>query len=182
LLVAVEQGLVPGDVVEAEIARLAAAGMEFAPGSTEPGEEFARVIRTKAQPAGRFVAAALAAAIHYGRHAAELADADLRGVTLRPAASLSRAAREQIKFHHHSHAPRAAVAARTLTVGEAIAEARRCLACGGCLECDNCWKYCPDQAVLKPLEPGQPYRFRLEFCQGCSKCAEECPTGYIEMR
>ena len=88
-----------------------------------------------------------------------------------------------LRFDHHPASARVrADDGRTLTVDDAIAEARRCLACGGCLECDNCWKYCPDQAVIKPLERGQPYRFRLEFCQGCSKCAEECPTAYIEMR
>ena len=64
----------------------------------------------------------------------------------------------------------------------AIAEAQRCLSCGACFECDSCYKYCPDQAVLRPLAPGEPYRFKLEFCQGCNKCAEQCPSNYIEMR
>jgi formate dehydrogenase major subunit len=65
---------------------------------------------------------------------------------------------------------------------QVIAEAKRCMSCGLCFQCDNCWKYCQDQAVIKPFEKGQPYRFKLEFCQGCKKCAEECPCGYIEMR
>jgi Pyruvate/2-oxoacid:ferredoxin oxidoreductase delta subunit len=126
--------------------------------------------------------ASLAAAVHFGRHAAQLVDAEIRGVAIERLAAPPRATRDRIRFDHHPKAARARSDGRTLTVDEAIAEARRCLACGGCLECDNCWKFCPDQAVIKPLERGQPYRFRLEFCQGCSKCAEECPTGYIEMR
>ncbi len=69
-----------------------------------------------------------------------------------------------------------------LTREQAVTEAKRCLSCGLCFECDNCWKYCQDQAVVKPFEKGQPYRFKMEFCQGCKKCAEECPCGYIEMR
>jgi len=56
------------------------------------------------------------------------------------------------------------------------------LSCGLCYHCDNCWKYCQDQAVIKPFDKGQPYRFKLEFCQGCKKCAEECPCGYVEMK
>jgi Pyruvate/2-oxoacid:ferredoxin oxidoreductase delta subunit len=103
-------------------------------------------------------------------------------VTIARLAAPPRATLERIRLDHHPKAPRVQAVASGLTADEAIAEARRCLACGGCLECDNCWKYCPDQAVIKPLERGQPYRFRLEFCQGCRKCAEECPTGYIEMR
>lgn len=191
LLGAVEAGLLPADVLRAEIARIAALGVEFACGAVAPGPGWTRVIRTKGVPqdgtagtagARPFVAGALAAAIHFGRHAAELADAEMRGVAVERPAVPPVAGREQVKFEHHAHVPRVGADARTLTLEEAIAEARRCLACGGCLACDNCWKYCPDQAVLKPLEPGQPYRFRLEFCQGCSKCAEQCPTGCIEMR
>jgi Pyruvate/2-oxoacid:ferredoxin oxidoreductase delta subunit len=34
---------------------------------------------------------------------------------------------------------------------------------------------------VKPATPGEPYRFKMDFCQGCKKCAEECPCGYIEM-
>jgi Pyruvate/2-oxoacid:ferredoxin oxidoreductase delta subunit len=68
-----------------------------------------------------------------------------------------------------------------LTREECIAEAKRCMSCGMCFECDNCWKYCQEQGVIRPLERGQPYQFRLEFCVGCKKCAEECPCGYIEM-
>ena len=59
--------------------------------------------------------------------------------------------------------------------------AKRCMSCGLCFQCGNCWMYCQDNAVIKPASPGEPYRFKLEFCQGCKKCAEECPCGYIEM-
>jgi Pyruvate/2-oxoacid:ferredoxin oxidoreductase delta subunit len=178
---AIDGGRVPREIVEAEIARIAALGVRFECGVEATGEGFDRVVRTKIEGTGD-PAAGLAAAVHYGRHAAQLVDAELRGVAIHRLSTPPKATRERIRFDHHPKAPRARTDGRVLTVEEAIAEARRCLACGGCLECDNCWKYCPDQAVIKPLERGQPYRFRLEFCQGCSKCAEECPTGYIEMR
>jgi Pyruvate/2-oxoacid:ferredoxin oxidoreductase delta subunit len=69
----------------------------------------------------------------------------------------------------------------TFTDEEAVKEAKRCMSCGKCFDCGNCWMYCQDQAVIKPLEKGQDYTFKLEFCNGCKKCVENCPCGYIEM-
>jgi formate dehydrogenase major subunit len=69
----------------------------------------------------------------------------------------------------------------TLTTEQAIAEALRCMSCGSCFDCSNCWSFCQDGAVIKPLVAGEPYKFKMEFCNGCKKCAEQCPCGYIEM-
>ncbi len=63
-------------------------------------------------------------------------------------------------------------------------EAHRCLSCGDCLACDNCWTLCPDQSVLKTHEvatDGSNYVFDYGYCKGCGICAHECPTGYIRM-
>ena len=74
-----------------------------------------------------------------------------------------------------------------LTEENAIAEAKRCMSCGLCFDCGTCWSLCQDSAVVKPLERGGPtaggpdYKFKLDFCNGCKKCAENCPCGYIEM-
>ena len=59
-------------------------------------------------------------------------------------------------------------------------EAERCLSCGVCMACENCWHFCPDAAVLKQ-GPGGPYVVDLDFCKGCGICAAECPTGHIQM-
>jgi len=64
---------------------------------------------------------------------------------------------------------------------QAIAESKRCMSCGMCFDCGSCWSYCQDNAVIKPLIKGQPYAFKLDYCNGCKKCAENCPCGYIEM-
>jgi NADPH-dependent glutamate synthase beta subunit-like oxidoreductase len=69
----------------------------------------------------------------------------------------------------------------TLSQEDAIHEAKRCMSCGMCFDCGSCWSYCQDNAVIKPLIKGEPYKFKLEFCNGCKKCAENCPCGYIEM-
>ncbi len=63
----------------------------------------------------------------------------------------------------------------------ALYEARRCLSCGNCFSCDNCYGVCPDNAVLKPGPPGEPYAIDLDYCKGCGICATECPCGAIEM-
>jgi NADPH-dependent glutamate synthase beta subunit-like oxidoreductase len=62
----------------------------------------------------------------------------------------------------------------------ALLEARRCLSCGHCFECDNCYGMCPDNAVLK-LGPGHGFRIDLDYCKGCGICANECPCGAIAM-
>ena len=63
-------------------------------------------------------------------------------------------------------------------------EISRCMSCGLCFDCDNCWMYCSDGAVEKKAKDtprGTHYAFVLEKCQGCKKCAEACPCGYIDM-
>lgn len=70
----------------------------------------------------------------------------------------------------------------SLTQEEAIAETKRCMSCGKCFDCGTCWSFCQDNAIVKPLVKGQPYKIKMEFCKGCKKCGENCPCGYIEMR
>jgi NADPH-dependent glutamate synthase beta subunit-like oxidoreductase/Pyruvate/2-oxoacid:ferredoxin oxidoreductase delta subunit len=70
----------------------------------------------------------------------------------------------------------------TLTEEHVISEAMRCMSCGSCFDCGTCWSYCQDQAIVKPVSKYQPYKFKMEFCNGCKKCAEQCPCGYIEMK
>lgn len=67
-----------------------------------------------------------------------------------------------------------------LTAAEAEFEARRCLSCGNCFECDGCFGACPEDAVIK-LGKGNRYRFDYERCTGCATCYEQCPVHAIEM-
>ena len=69
----------------------------------------------------------------------------------------------------------------TYTAEEAIAEAKRCMSCGKCFDCGTCWSFCQDNAIVKPLTKGEPYKIKLDFCTGCKKCAEECPCCFIDM-
>jgi Pyruvate/2-oxoacid:ferredoxin oxidoreductase delta subunit len=176
----------PRAVLDAEVERILALGVTFAGASDPAAIEAAgatRLIRTKVYEDGAPVAlGGIAAAVHFGRHAAELLDAEIRGVAIQPTPPLPPVDKGKVVLDHYAREPRTEAGPETWTPRQAVHEAQRCLACGECFECDNCWKYCPDQAVIKPLAKGQPYRFKLEFCQGCNKCAEQCPTNYIEMR
>lgn len=89
----------------------------------------------------------------------------------------------------HAVRPRLETARRTtgfeevvqgLTADTALFEARRCLSCGSCFECDNCYGVCPDDAVIK-LGAGGKYEIDLDYCKGCGLCAAECPAGAIRM-
>lgn len=72
-----------------------------------------------------------------------------------------------------------------LSEEEAVAEAKRCMSCGMCFECDNCVIYCPQEAVkrtpAKDRTTGRYVYTDYARCIGCHICADVCPTGYIDM-
>jgi formate dehydrogenase beta subunit len=67
-----------------------------------------------------------------------------------------------------------------LSEADARHEAKRCLSCGNCFECDQCFAACPEQAILK-LGPGRGYDYNYDICTGCGVCFEQCPCHAIEM-
>ena len=67
-----------------------------------------------------------------------------------------------------------------LSEKEAVYEARRCLSCGNCFECDGCFGACPEDAIIK-LGPGKGYRYDFDRCTGCAVCFEQCPCHAIDM-
>ena len=66
-------------------------------------------------------------------------------------------------------------AGRPRAQSEAAYEARRCLSCGNCFECDQCYAACPEQAIAK-LEPGHGYRYLYDRCTGCAVCFDTVPA------
>ncbi len=63
---------------------------------------------------------------------------------------------------------------------QAIAEADRCMSCGVCNGCDNCYIVCPDVSVLRDARENGHYSIRTTYCKGCLVCVQECPTGCLE--
>jgi NADPH-dependent glutamate synthase beta subunit-like oxidoreductase len=72
-----------------------------------------------------------------------------------------------------------------LSEEDAIEEAKRCMSCGMCFECDNCVIYCPQDAVFKVKKDQSTHGRYVDTdyfkCIGCHICADVCPTGYIQM-
>jgi len=72
-----------------------------------------------------------------------------------------------------------------LSEAEAIDEAKRCMSCGMCFECDNCVIFCPQDAVFRVSKDkattGRYVDTDYAKCIGCHICADVCPTGYIKM-
>jgi formate dehydrogenase (NADP+) beta subunit len=67
-----------------------------------------------------------------------------------------------------------------LSEQQTVHEAKRCLSCGTCFECDQCFAACPEQAI-EQLGRGRRYRFLYDRCTGCAVCFETCPCHAIEM-
>jgi NADPH-dependent glutamate synthase beta subunit-like oxidoreductase len=69
--------------------------------------------------------------------------------------------------------------------GQAQAEAKRCMSCGMCFECDNCVVFCPQDAVFRVKRDssttGRYVDTDYNRCIGCHVCTDVCPTGYIQM-
>ncbi|MBI5900048.1 MAG: NAD(P)-binding protein [Rhodocyclales bacterium] len=72
-----------------------------------------------------------------------------------------------------------------LSEQQAVGEAKRCMSCGLCFECDNCVVYCPQTAVYKVKKAeamtGRYVATDYDKCIGCHICSDVCPTGYIQM-
>ncbi len=72
-----------------------------------------------------------------------------------------------------------------LTSEKVVEEAKRCMSCGMCFECDNCVIYCPQDAITKVKKDqhaiGRYVETDYAKCVGCHICKDVCPTGYIQM-
>jgi dissimilatory sulfite reductase flavoprotein subunit len=133
-------------------------------------------------------------AIGQGRFAAEAIDARLRGNELiKPdQPPIINADKVQLSWykdaprHDRKHIPAEQRGMDTeieqgLTEEEVLEESQRCMSCGMCMDCETCWMYCTNSAFER-LPKGEHYRVKLEVCNGCKKCAEACPCGFIDMK
>jgi NADPH-dependent glutamate synthase beta subunit-like oxidoreductase/Pyruvate/2-oxoacid:ferredoxin oxidoreductase delta subunit len=72
-----------------------------------------------------------------------------------------------------------------LTDAQVVDEAKRCMSCGLCFECDNCVVFCPQGAVSRVRKDSRTTGRYVETdyfkCVGCHICTDVCPTGFIQM-
>lgn len=120
-------------------------------------------------------------AIAQGRAVAETIAAHLEGraPAAQPASSTVIRA-DRVKVNWYPEIPRNQGGAAAMTEAEVLAEAARCMSCGMCMDCETCWMYCSKNCFVK-LPKGEHYKIRLDLCNGCGKCVESCPCGYIEI-
>jgi len=64
---------------------------------------------------------------------------------------------------------------------EAVQEAGRCMSCGVCRMCANCYLFCPDGVVQLDTETGR-YAIDYDYCKGCGVCQNECQCGVLVMK
>ena len=108
---------------------------------------------------------------------------------------------EELFLGHFQFTPRLQRKVTTLTADQAlgnfeerlgalnepdtVAEAKRCMSCGLCFECDNCVVFCPQTAVFRVKKDdatiGRYVDTDYTKCIGCHICSDVCPTGYIQM-
>jgi len=135
--------------------------------------------------------------IGQGRKAAEAIHATLRGEELPAPDSRPPIGPERIKMEFYQpkeRAERQVLSAEErlahpfdevdlgISREQALEEATRCFSCGLCFDCENCWMYCQNSCFKKVQSPsvGKYVEIHLETCDGCKKCWEECPCGYID--
>mgnify|MGYP005633058451 FL=1 len=133
-------------------------------------------------------------AVGDGRLAALEMDAFLNGVEYAPEAKLPLILSEKMHLMHYPPLERNEIGhgdanERLTHFNEFIlpfdkdaimAEAKRCMSCGLCYDCENCYSLCGESAVNK-LAKGEHFSFNYDKCIGCAKCMEECPCGLIDM-
>jgi NADPH-dependent glutamate synthase beta subunit-like oxidoreductase len=130
-----------------------------------------------------------------GKRAARDIDRVLRGEPLRPDDPVEVMPYEKLNTAYFRPAPRtdpplAPAATRRLSQvtevtlsysrEQALAEADRCMSCGVCNGCDNCYIVCPDVSVMRDARENGRYSIRTHYCKGCLVCVQECPTGCLE--
>ena len=137
-------------------------------------------------------------AIGNGRKAALSIHATLRGTEVKDRRFGPAIGPERIKmdFYERKEAAErevlnaeARLAAPTAEVDHGIAqddfldEVKRCFSCGQCFGCERCWMYCTPGCFKKEKapEPGAYYTINIGKCDGCNKCRDECPCGYLDM-
>jgi NADPH-dependent glutamate synthase beta subunit-like oxidoreductase len=185
----------PADVVDAEIGRILDLGVVLRCDCEDIGvdqlrAEFKAVVLALDSPDGAVAAGVftaceagdlseVATAISNGLTAAEDADAYLRGASVQKPIARSSVGADCIKLSWYKESPRQQTV-DGFTEVQAVEEAKRCMSCGMCMACGNCWMYCTSGGFEK-LPKGRRYKLKLELCNGCKKCADSCPSGYIEM-
>ncbi len=139
-------------------------------------------------------------AVAQGRLAAESAHAELRGEPLANSTPPRNPVTDDaVKTDYYPNQQRSEIPRRprqdrlsnpeaeinqTISYEQASEEAARCMSCGLCFDCQQCFMYCNGSGFtrIEETSPGKYFALALESCEGCGKCIDLCPCGYLEAR
>jgi NADPH-dependent glutamate synthase beta subunit-like oxidoreductase len=138
-------------------------------------------------------------AIGHGRRAAESVHARLRGLPEPALEAPDPVGPGPVKLDFYPERPRLEPLVRPvsewlrepdaeihlgITEEQFLEEVSRCLSCGQCFGCEQCWMYCAHTCFtrLEEVEPGAYFSVVLEQCQACGKCIDLCPCGFLQIR
>ncbi|MBT8068436.1 MAG: FAD-dependent oxidoreductase [Gammaproteobacteria bacterium] len=139
-------------------------------------------------------------AIAQGRLAAEGAHAELRGDTRYARSPANRDVNPGfVKSDYYAERQRTSIPRlprrewltepameidQTINDQQACREAARCMSCGRCFDCQQCFMFCNVGGFtrIEETRPGHYFVLALDACEGCGKCVEICPSGYLESR
>ena len=137
-------------------------------------------------------------AIVQGRRAADALHAKLRGFESSPPTPPRSGDSPHVKPDYYAPSvpiatPKLSVAARlrsldaevaaTITEEQFTSEVQRCFSCGSCFGCEQCYMYCSTGAItrLALSRPWTYFSLSLDRCEGCGKCIEVCPSGFLSV-
>lgn len=139
-------------------------------------------------------------AIGHGRVAAETAHARLRGLpsplnsgttskTVKPAVKLGfyddkeRVQASHVDVEDRLQHPELEVSL-AISEDQFLEESSRCLSCENCFGCQHCWMYCNGGGFIEVDDPSPGHYFKLDLsvCEGCGKCIDVCPSGFLGPR
>jgi NADPH-dependent glutamate synthase beta subunit-like oxidoreductase len=138
-------------------------------------------------------------AIGNGRRAAEAVHARLRGLPEPVLEKREPIETGPVKLDYYAEQPRTQPLARPvsewlrepemeihlgITEEQFLEEVSRCLSCGQCFGCEQCWMYCAHTCFtrLEEVRPGAYFSVTLDSCQACGKCIDICPCGFLQIR
>ncbi|RLB58993.1 MAG: glutamate synthase [Deltaproteobacteria bacterium] len=138
-------------------------------------------------------------AVGQGRRAAEVLDAELQGQPLPQPTEMPKVGKDRVRHDLYDPQERAQRGKRPqqewlskpdeeidqgISHEQFLTEVSRCYSCGLCFGCERCWMFCTPSCFAKVTDgarPGHYYTINLDTCDGCSKCQDECPCGFIDM-
>ena len=174
--------VVPRELVEAEVERLLAFGLEFRTDAgvgkavwTPPGDEgFARLVRTRVAAPGQILdPAGIVPAVCFGRHLAEAVGAELSGRPARRPAKEPVVARDRVKPDHFPHRARLRAVQAPAAAPESASETAGRRTVPG-----DDTRGAPAITVEEILAEAERC-FSCGACNACDNCYKYCPEQAV---